>query len=213
MRRVLAEKSPLDIEAAHENNITEWLEDHLCRLLREEVIPGFESSVFDQPTRGSETVNFSGTKISKAPDLTFRRSSLLSCAIDSRQDAWFCECKILDGGSSHGVSNYIKDGLMRFVIGDYAWAMPSAQMIGYVRHTAEKEFVPTKYLHQQFVKVDPKTGKTYVVLTELLSEKVQEGAIEGALPVHTTTHARGFSLRDECAPGPVTLRHLWFQLG
>lgn len=213
MRRVLAEKSFQSIATVHENDITERLEDQLCLLLNEDVVPGFDSSVFEQPTRDSATVNFNGEKISKEPDLTFKRASHLSCAIDTRQDAWFCECKILDGGSSHGVPNYIKDGLMRFVIGDYAWAMPSAQMIGYVRHAVGKGYVPTKQLQGQFAKVDPESGKTYTVLTGLLAEKEQESHTDGVLPVHATTHVRDFLLRDQSAPGPITLRHLWFQLG
>ena len=213
MQRVLAEKPPADIAVAHENKITEWLEDHLCRLLNADVVAGFDSDVFEQPSRGAETVSFNGGKISKKPDLAFKRLSHLSCADDIRQDAWFCECKILDGGSSHGVPDYIKDGLMRFVIGDYAWAMPSAQMIGYVRHATGKGCVPTKQLHEYFAKSEPKTGNSYAVLTELLEEKTQEPRITGVLPIHATTHARGFPLRGKAAPGPITLRHLWFQLG
>ncbi len=213
MRRVLAEKSSQDFATVHENDITEWLENQLCLLLSEHVVPGFDSSVFEQPARGSETVNFSGGKISKKPDLTFKRASHLSCAIDTRQDAWFCECKILDGGSSHGVPKYIKDGLMRFVVGDYAWAMPSAQIIGYVRHAVGKGYVPTKQLRGQFAKVDPESGKAYVVLTALLAEKEHESHTDAVLPVYATTHAREFLLRDQRAPGPITLRHIWFQLG
>lgn len=212
LRRVLMEKSSQHIATAQENNITEWLEDQLCRLLNEGVVQGFDSSIFEQPARGSETVNFNGEKISKKPNLAFKRLSHLSCASDRRQDAWFCECKILDGRSSHGVSDYIKDGLMRFVIGDYAWAMPSAQMIGYVRHAAGKDYSPTRQLREHFAKPELNTGKTYAALTGLLAEKVQERDIDGALPVHATIHARGFPLRDKRAPGPIMLRHLWFQL-
>lgn len=212
MRRVLMEKSSQDIATAQENNITEWLEDQLCHLLNEDVVPGFDSSVFEQPARGSETVNFSGGKISKKPDLIFKRASHLSCACDLRQDAWFCECKILDGGSSHGVSDYIRDGLMRFVEGDYAWAMPSAQMIGYVRHAAGKGYAPIRKLREYFAKMELKTENTYAVLTGLLAEKAHGRSIDGALPVHATSHARSFTLHDKRVPGPITLRHLWFQL-
>lgn len=212
MRRVLAAKSPQEVEAAKEDRITEWLEDQLCRLLNAEEVPGFESSVFEQPVRDAETVNFSGDKISKAPDLTFKRLSHFSCAVDTRQDAWFCECKILDGKSGHGVKDYIDKGLMRFVVGDYAWAMPSAQVIGYVRREASKAYAPARQLHDYFTELEPKSGVRYAVVSGLQMEHTQGRISNGVLPTHATTHAREFLLRNKNAPGVITLRHLWFQM-
>ncbi|OHC66720.1 MAG: hypothetical protein A2040_15585 [Rhodocyclales bacterium GWA2_65_19] len=211
MRRVRAEKSSRDIFAAQENELTNWLHRMLWRLLVEQTVPGFTCDVFSPPQRGAKTTSHDGSRVSLEPDLSFFRCGIAMA--DNPDDGWFCECKILDDGSSHGVPNYIKDGLMRFVIGDYAWAMPSAQMIGYVRHAAGKGCVPAKRLHEQFAKLEPKSGKSYAVLTGLLAEKAREPHTDGVLQVHATTHARGFPLRDECAPGPITLRHLWFQLG
>lgn len=212
MRRVLATKSSQEIETAKEDRITEWLEDQLCCLLNAEEVPGFESSVFEQPSRDAETANFSGDKISKAPDLTFKRLSHFSCAVDTRQDAWFCECKILDGKSGHGIKDYIDKGLMRFVVGDYAWAMPSAQMIGYVRREAAKAYAPARQLHDYFAEQEPKSGVRYADLSSLQGEHTQGRASNGVLPIHATIHIRAFPLRNHALPGAITLRHLWFQM-
>lgn len=212
MRRVLTTKSSQEITTAKEDRITEWLEGQLCSLLNAEEVPGFDSTVFEQPVRDAETVNFSGDKISKAPDLTFKRLSHFSCAVDTRQDAWFCECKILDGKSGHGVKDYIDEGLMRFVAGDYAWAMPSAQMIGYVRREASKAYAPARQLHDYFADLEPKSGAHYAVVSGLQTEHTQEHVSNGTLPIHATTHARKFLLRNKNVPGEITLRHLWFQM-
>ena len=80
--------------------------------------------------------NYNGEKISKKPDLVFhlQRENALR---DQRQDAIFAECKPVD--RDHSLSaNYCavgtdRVGVERFIIGDYAWAMHEAMMIGYVR--------------------------------------------------------------------------------
>lgn len=212
IRRILADKSAQDIATAQENDITEWLEDQLCCLLNTGVVSGFDSKTFEQPNRDASTVNFNGKKISKKPDLAFKRLSHVSCARDTRQDAWFCECKILDDDSSHGLPAYIKKGLMRFVDGDYAWAMPEAQMIGYIRHGAGKTYAPANQLSKHFMKEESETGQTYVNITGLLREESEANSAIGFLPIYATTHGRVFPLPNKCPPGPITLRHLWFQM-
>lgn len=212
MQRVLAEKLPQDIVIAKENDITNWLEDELCSLLDTDAVAGFSYFVFEKPRRGSEKENYNGTKISKKPDLLFQRLGNPAGVMDTRQDAWFCECKILEAKSKHTLKEYIEDGLMRFVEGDYAWAMPSAQMIGYARHIAVKDFRPTNQLSEYFTKTETKTGKTYAALTGLITEKTQMLRAAGTPPIHATTHVRSFPLRDNGTPGPITLRHLWFQM-
>jgi len=211
MRRLRKAKTRRAIAAAQENQITEWLEDHLVRLLDAGAVDGYDSDRFEQPAR-SRTVNCDGKKISKEPDLTFKRQSKLSCARDLRQDAWFCECKILDAASSHGIADYIKDGLMRFVVGDYAWAMPQAQMIGYVRHAAANAYAPATQLSKHMAHKDRKSGLSYDRVTRLLGKAGPETAIAGAQPIFATRHERTFRLSDNRAPGSITLRHLWFQM-
>jgi len=211
MRRLRMAKTRQAIAAAQENQITEWLEDHLVRLLDAGAVDGYVSDRFEQPAR-SRTVNYDDTKISKEPDLTFKRQSKFSCARDRRQDAWFCECKILDAGSSHGLSDYIKDGLMRFVVGDYAWAMPQAQMIGYVRHAAAIAYAPATQLPEHMARKNPKSGLGNDRFTRLQGLAGPETAIAGAQPIFTTRHERTFRLRNNRAPGSITLRHLWFQM-
>lgn len=207
-RRVMAGHSRQARLAAVENDLTHWLQEELWLLLDQSgAVPGFTHDVFDKPTRGAEVENYDGTKISKKPDLTFYRHGPTN-VVDGRHDAWFCECKILD--ATHSLNDYIYQGLMRFVNGTYAWAMPAAQMIGYVRHSANANqgaaSLPV-YMNSQ----NPSTGKTHAHATSLLAigRRVQ---VVGATPLLSTTHARGFPLRNGTAPGPIELRHLWLQM-
>ncbi len=65
------------------------------------------------------------------PDLVFflNRDSL---PILVSHDALAVECKPVD--ENHPVGEfYCEKGLKRFVIGDYAWPMQEAMMVGYVR--------------------------------------------------------------------------------
>ena len=66
------------------------------------------------------------------PDLVFdlNRDSL---PVLPSHDALVVECKPVDKDHSAG-GDYCDKGLRRFVIGDYAWPMQEAMMVGYVRH-------------------------------------------------------------------------------
>lgn len=126
-----------DLRAASENAVSNKLEEILRNdLMNSGTVEGFDKLFFGPVTRGSEIENFSGLKISKKPDLVFhlqRENSLW----DLRQDAVFAECKPVDRAHSLA-TNYCatgtdRVGVERFVIGDYAWAMHEAFMIGFVR--------------------------------------------------------------------------------
>ena len=124
--------------SALENNITEKLENTLenCVRNRNEV-EGFDSLFFGKVTRGNEVKNYDGTKTSKKPDLMFHLHRENRHDWDQCQDALFAECKPVD--HQHTLRGHYcaveKDctGIERFIIGDYAWAMEEALMIGYVR--------------------------------------------------------------------------------
>ena len=65
----------------------------------------------------------------KDPDLWFRlRSDEEPTTVLSTHDGLFVECKPVD--NSHPVrSDYCDKGLLRFIVGDYAWAMQDALMV------------------------------------------------------------------------------------
>ena len=76
--------------------------------------------------------NFDDRHPDKMPDLVFflNRDSL---PVLVSHDALVAECKPVDENHAAG-GKYCDKGLKRFVIGDYAWPMQEAMMVGYVRH-------------------------------------------------------------------------------
>jgi hypothetical protein len=99
-------------------------------------VQGFDKDFFGK-VRRVEVVNFDGTKKSKKPDLCFDLQRENRIDWDQLQDAIFAECKPVD--KKHSLNAHYcavdKDctGIERFIVGDYAWAMHEAMMIGYVR--------------------------------------------------------------------------------
>lgn len=80
-------------------------------------------------------VDYLGKPLTKRPDLTFRRR-YPEPGTSKLNGSLFIEAKIID--QSRTMGKYCGDGLKRFVVGDYAWAMPQAMMLGYTRMTDQK---------------------------------------------------------------------------
>lgn len=191
-----------DPETAKENEFTR----HLWSLLANNYlpagkVPGFTREVFAAISRGEEIPNFSGSNPDKKPDFVvrfnFRRSR-----VQAGYDGIFVEAKPV--GPGHPVpACYFKEGIKRFVRGDYAWAMQEALMLGYVfgeaditlwlKRTAEPRFK----LHG--------TGHVEACANGSGAESSQY-----CLPVHVTHHLRTFPYEatNQIAP-PITVRHLW----
>lgn len=202
---VIIRERGFDLRNAGENSITNKLEDILMNdLLNRGTVGGFDKTFFCRITRGSEVENFSGQKISKKPDLLFhlqRENSLW----DMRQDALFAECKPVD--RDHSLSaNYCgvgtdRVGVERFVIGDYAWAMHEALMVGYVRdgfhiHPHLAECLADSARHKSLGEPSP-------------PEPVLLGC-EGTEPLHQTRHLRRFVWKENGQPAtPISLYHSW----
>ncbi|MFZ4580525.1 MAG: hypothetical protein ACOYOB_19245, partial [Myxococcota bacterium] len=87
-------------------------------------VPAFTDRFFQTPSRDACETNFNGQALDKRPDIHLR----LIDAIDDFH-GWFVECKVVD--ARHPVRLYVRQGIDRYVLGDYAWAMPSALMIAY----------------------------------------------------------------------------------
>jgi hypothetical protein len=205
----LIRRDGFDLRNAGENAITNKLEDVLMNdLLNRDVVEGFDSQFFGPVTRGSEVENYNGEKISKKPDLVFhlQRENALW---DRRQDAVFAECK--PGDRSHSLStNYCavgtdRVGVERFVIGDYAWAMHEAMMIGYVRD--EFQIVP----HLVDSLVDSKRHK--FLGSPTTPQCILSGG-DGTVALYQTHHARLFSWRQTGKPATgIALYHSWHDCG
>lgn len=125
----------LPLATDREDRVTERLFHVLENDLRQtgEVV-GFNVTLYDRVVRHAEVTNYNGQKLAKTPDLSFKLRSpgAEPRAVVSSHDALFVECKPVDADHSAG-SAYCDDGLIRFVNGDYAWAMQEAMMLAYVR--------------------------------------------------------------------------------
>lgn len=125
--------SNFSLGTAHEDDITRRLHSILENRLRQKgEIPGFDERLFRKVWRAPEFTNFDGSHLTKKPDLVFElvRDETL---VLSTHDALFVECKLV--GKSHPVTTaYCNEGVSRFIVGDYAWAMQEGMMLAYARH-------------------------------------------------------------------------------
>ena len=129
---ILAQHPPprFDLQTASEKMITLALLNVLEKLRQANVIDGFNSINFETVIREGNLTNYNGKHPDKEPDLVFRLCEIRE-GTQKLQDGVITECKPIDGNHPVG-SSYCKAGLIRFVNGDYAWAMQSGLMIGYV---------------------------------------------------------------------------------
>jgi hypothetical protein len=139
-------------------------------------------------TPGTESTNYNGISLIKRPDLSIhltRRPSNFPLIV---------ECKIIDKTDAKVIRMYCKDGLYRFVSGDYAWRTNEAFMLAYVRDnsTIENTLTPHLVKHQQ---------KQNIFLTEHLPKPVNIVSHDLA----QSRHGRGFPKN----PGSIAVWHLW----
>jgi hypothetical protein len=197
-----------NLGAARENEITAKLEETLENRVRNRgEIEGFDGLFFGKVTRGNEVINHDGTKISKKPDLMFHLRREDRSEWDQRQDALFAECKPVDRAHTL-VGHYCavgKDctGVERFVVGDYAWAMEEALMIGYVRDgfRLETDLLNTLREPSRHVKLGEPDG---LVALEKADRDVAENP-----SLHRSRHKRLFRWTDGRDATPIDLYHSW----
>lgn len=184
---------------AKEDEITEQLQMILGELHASatDVVPGYAS--FSMPNRDSKLRSYDGKHLDRQPDLTFHplRGSIPST--NTALAGIFVECKPID--SDHPVpSTYCKEGLIRFIRGDYAWAVDHALMVGYVRNDCSLPDGLAPCIDDDLI------GQAYRSQGSLISLGT---TILGDV-VYQSTHQRDFPLAPlhETA-GPITLHHLW----
>ncbi|HXI84512.1 MAG TPA: hypothetical protein VNL17_10540 [Verrucomicrobiae bacterium] len=187
---------PFDPSSAHEVDFTthlhEILEDHL---LDSNLVNGFTGDVFSSIKR-PEVRNYDGVKTSKKPDMVAYLADRPN--VKRSQDGIFIECKPVDAAHSL-LADYCDAGIERFIVGDYAWAMTEALMIGY--NTVHQK--PSAALVQPF---QARANKINAI------GKPRDCKISAHKPaVAITRHRRSFVLRGKRA-GAITLRHLWLSM-
>jgi len=118
-----------DINSATEDRITLELRNCLLNnVLAGGSVPGFTTELFDV-TREGKFESYDGKHLDKMPDLHIKIRREKPVTILSA-DGLFVECKPI--GVEHPAGGaYCDNGIIRFVNGDYAWAMPQGLMVGY----------------------------------------------------------------------------------
>jgi hypothetical protein len=201
----LLRKSPHDgfiLSSAQENAITQQLEWILENKLRKSgEVRGFDERVCQKVRRGAEVTNFDGKHPGKKPDLVFdlaRDEPLILSSLD----ALFVECKPVD--KSHSIpKHYCGLGAIRFINGDYGWAMQEGMMVAYVRngHTLSTSLGPVLANEPQHSLLGQPTSMV-IVPGGHASELAEE--------LHVTIHQRTFCWpQGKGKAGPIRIFHSW----
>ena len=182
--------------SADENTISQMLKEIIENQLRKNgEVDGFNCALFGKVIREPKIPNVDKKHPDKMPDIFFdlRRDQL---AILSDQDGLFVECKPVD--HKHSIlSCYCKKGLLRFVNGDYAWAMQDALMVGYVKE-------PYSFKKLASVLDD---GKKSAALKTTNHSAVDEHTI------YCSSHNRDFEWPENRGHAcSISVAHLWLPL-
>ncbi|MEI8139921.1 MAG: hypothetical protein WCI03_08645 [bacterium] len=176
------------------HELYEWLYDEV---FNKDVVDGFDRQIFTVVAREAKLRNYDGAKLDKMPDIIIGlvgRSSF-----KPSQDWLFIECKPVDGNHSVGV-HYCDKGIIRFVCGEYAWAMTSALMIGYARsgYTIQSKLKDALKLRPLLFTVDmPRPCRR--------SKNGRNGEA-----VYVSRHSRKFRYVETGKQAPdIAIRHLW----
>lgn len=194
-----------DLQAADEDTVTLELYERLYdEVFDRGVVAGFDRAVFASIHREPKVRNFNRLHPDKMPDISVDFIDRPTGVMNS-QHGLFIECKPVDRKHPAGLA-YCDEGLIRFVRGDYAWAMQSAMMVGYAREgysllpklsealtSKRKEPIPTSF------------GPESCRRTKASAHAEQVGI---------SKHARTFNYVENGLPaGVIIIRHLWLMRG
>jgi hypothetical protein len=182
------------LNAAKEDDITQMLVEVIENRLRKNgEVNGFNSGLFGKVVREPKITNYDKKHPDKMPDIFFdlKREQ---APVYSDQDGLFVECKPVD--SKHPVSScYCQKGLIRFVNGDYSWAMQDALMVGYVRGN---------YSFGKLASVLDNESSAYLK-TDIHSLST--------FPVYLSCHNRDFEWLEKLGHAcPISVSHLWLTI-
>jgi len=197
------------LAASSEDEITAGLRSVIENNLRQYCsVAGFSKSTYEPVVRQGQWANYDGSVLTKTPDLCFklRDDESEPRPVISEFNALFIECKPVDANHPVG-GKYCDDGLIRFVRGDYAWAMPEAMMLAYARNgrTIAKHLIPA---------MNEKPRVVSLATTQLPERCSNPAAAACAVAeaIHTTRHRRAFQWRDgKGMASDICIYHLWHQ--
>lgn len=200
----LMRKTPrdgFDLLRANEDIVTHELYERLYdEVFDNNVVEGFDRELLTAVSRESKLRTYDGGSLDKMPDLLFGLADRLG-VFRRTQDWLFVECKPVDESHPLGV-HYCGKGIIRFVRGEYAWAMTSALMIGYVR----ADYAISRQL------TDALKASTTIETLEYpyMCHRSTSGRTGEA--VHVSRHARTFTyVETEQSAGAILIRHLWLR--
>lgn len=145
-----------------------------------------------------ETINYDGSRLEKRPDL----SIILTNGVRARDFPLALESKLIDAVRGKTVALYCKNGLKRFVDGDYGWARTQGLMLAYVRDGSTIAGHLSPFLDQRSRK-NPDILCTVSLPTSTSSSVADQAE---------SRHRRRFRYPDRAPdddPGPITIRHIW----
>lgn len=192
-----------DLQTADEDTVTHELYERLYdEIFDKGIVDGFDHEVFAAVRREPKIRNFSGSNPDKMPDLLVEFIDRPAGVMNS-QYGLFIECKPVDQKHPVG-SAYCDKGLIRFIRGDYAWAMRSAMMVGYAR---DGYFLISKLS----TALASKRKEPIPTCLELESCPHTQ-AMVFAEQVVISRHKRTFQYIDNHTPaGIIVIRHLWLR--
>ena len=199
------------LAAANEDEITANLRSVIENNLRESgSIAGFSKRTYEPVVRQGQWANYNGAILTKTPDLCFklRHDESEPRLVIPEFDGLFIECKPVDVTHPAG-GNYCDDGLIRFVRGDYAWAMQEGMMLAYARdgRTIASHLVPA-------MREKPRLISLAIDQFPEPCRIAAAAASAGAEAVHKSRHRPGFPWRDNKGLATdITIYHLWHECG
>ncbi|HEX8311485.1 MAG TPA: hypothetical protein VF614_09230 [Chthoniobacteraceae bacterium] len=205
----LLREQGFQLAAASEDEVTAAIRSVIENNLRQTgSIAGFNKRTYNPVVRQGQWCNYNGAVLTKTPDLCFSlRDDEGPCRpVIPEFDALFIECKPVDATHAVG-SKYCDDGLIRFVRGDYAWAMQEGMMLAYVRdgRTIARHLKPS-------MSELPRMSSLGTVQLPEPSSSPLASATSATEAVYVSRHRRAF-------PWPygkgdateITIYHLWPQ--
>jgi len=183
-----------------EEDVTNLLCLEMEAIMQSKSVSGFGTSRFETLVRGAKAEDYDGKHIEKAPDLTLRRKGRHPGIVSTHFEALFIECKLIEKGKTP--LKYIVAGIRRFVVGEYAWAMPHAMMLGYVR---DGKILPDGLMDSY----ERNKGKQVVLLCIPQGAECTQTSDSTPPQTFTTLHKRPWKHGEYGEPGDIELRHIW----
>jgi hypothetical protein len=186
---------------AEEDAVTLELHEALFdRVFNKGIVDGFDSALFSTVEREPKVRSYDYRHPDKMPDLLVRLVGRPP-GVRYTQDGVFIECKPAD--PKHAVrGHYCNKGLIRFIQGEYAWAMPNAMMVGYAKegYTVSAKLIPAL---QAWLPGSPDSVPRACPYSK--GSSTSEVA-------HSAKHARSFQYPETKKAAPeITIHHLWLR--